>query len=143
MKTDDPFETLLAQQTLRSVPTEWRESILATAAAAAPAASSDAKPRVWDILRFLFCPSPRFAVGMAGAWLVILSLNYFSLPTSSLPVKQTVAVSSSVTRMAWLEQQRLRQELLSEEARGPAEPAARPPSVTRPRSARSALIQVC
>ncbi|MBL9168518.1 MAG: hypothetical protein JNN07_12315 [Verrucomicrobiales bacterium] len=142
MKTDDPFERLLAEQSLKPVPSHWRDSILATAEAARSPATPRPQAGLWDTLRFLFCPSPRVAMGLGGVWILIFGLNYLSLPTVDRPGRVTLASSSPVLRLAWLEQQRLRQQLLSEEISSPGSTPSPVPAL-RPRSARSGQTRVC
>ena len=141
MKTDDPFEQLLAKQALRPVPPEWRAPILAVAAKVSRPVSTPGG--FWDLVKFLFCPPPRLAACLAAAWVLIGCLNSLSLPPGSRLVGQGMSPPSAVTRMAWLEQQRLREELLSEEALAPLTPPSPAQPATRPRSARPSQIQVC
>lgn len=143
MKTDDPFERLLAEQSLKPVPSHWRDAILVAAEAAGSSAPSRTQAGFWDTLRFLFCPSPRVALGLGCVWILILCLNYLSLPTVDRPEPLTRASASPVLRMAWLEQQRLRQQLLSEEVSSPGSAPSRVRPAIRPRSARSGQTRVC
>lgn len=144
MKTDDPFERLLSQQTLRPVPSDWRADILGAAQATRPTEGAGVAGGFWQTVRFLFCPSPRLTGALAAAWSLILGLNYLSLPSTSDAESPATRPPTAVIRMAWLEQQRLRQELLNDEPRTSAtSPALRTPPAIRPRSALTSGIQWC
>jgi len=110
----DHFEEILKRQTFRSVPTDLRAEILASATAQ-PAAVSASPMRVpattpqpgWSAWLW---PSPYAWATLAAAWLVILGLNLAD--SSSRPAQTPGNLPSSPQFLALLvEQRRLLDEL--------------------------------
>jgi hypothetical protein len=113
------FERLLEGQTLRQVPTEWRDEVLK---AARSAKSGVATARLQDAsdagtltilgrLSFWFWPHPVAWGGLAAVWAFLFMVN-FSLRDRE-PVMAEKAVPQSAVVMAQLQQQhRLLAELL-------------------------------
>src|SRR5260221_6451536 len=76
MNAED-FEIQLDRQPVRAVPAGWRAGILQAANAAVPQPStSNSQPISW--WRELFWPCPQAWAGLAAAWVVILTIGYFS-----------------------------------------------------------------
>lgn len=143
MSALDPFERRLTQVPLRSVPPELRAKVLGCT----PGDKSfwGRYPSFLELVRFVFCPSPRLAGLLGVAWALIVGLNLLSLPPGSRSQPESSLNSGvpTVSRMAWLEQQRLRTELLNEERRVSAPPPSHPAPADRPRSAAATLIRTC
>ena len=72
----DEFEKRLKKQTIRSIPTEWREEILKTTSSEGKTTEkltkSRATPSLW---RQWFWPSPIAWGALAAMWVVIIGLN--------------------------------------------------------------------
>lgn len=108
----DPFEQQCRQQPFRAIPTEWRQEILNAAGSTPPeAAPVPSSFREW--VKALIWPAPGAWVTVGVAWGVILFLNLMSSPerTSASPVAET-QVLPPIFRLALVEQERLRAELL-------------------------------
>jgi hypothetical protein len=133
----DPFEARLRRQPLRGVPTDWREEILAAAAANRGAEPGRelallAAVRLW--LRELLWPAPQAWAGLAAVWLVLLAVNLTTREPASANLARFAAPATPVRRELLSEQHQLFAELV-----GPPEPrpADRPkPPASQPRSQR-------
>lgn len=81
----DPFEQHLSRQPWRSIPPEWREEILARAAANArpiragrsPAGSNGRRLRTW------LWPHPVAWAGLAVCWVATFALQHLSAPSAA------------------------------------------------------------
>lgn len=109
----DPLEHQLRQQSFRPLPAEWRGQILAAATAAGRQHGAAPLPiRGW--LLGLLYPAPRAWAALGLAWALILVLNVLAVP-DDLPRSGAIAEVRAlppVLRLALVEQQRLRAELL-------------------------------
>lgn len=143
MSALDPFEKRLTRVPLRPAPPELRAKVLGCNPGGNPVMNR--YRACLELLRFVFCPSPRLAGLLGVAWALIVGLNLLSLPPGSRRQTETSLTSGAptVSRMAWLEQQRLRTELLNEERRVSPPPSSHPAPADRPRSAGATLVRIC
>ena len=86
------FEKQLANQPLKTVPSEWRAQILQEAKAQAPRdiSAQDARPRGW--LRELFWPCPQAWGALAALWIVIVvfkSMTPGAAPANDYPIAKS------------------------------------------------------
>jgi hypothetical protein len=127
----DDFEAHLKRQPLRSMPPEWRREILA--AARVQQAGAGPHP-LWEALREWLWPAPPAWAGLAAAWMLVLLLQLVSSRESTTMSADAAMVRPSPeVALVFLEQRRLRAELLelTPEPPPPAE-APRPRSERRP-----------
>ena len=102
----DDFEQKLGRQSLRQVPAEWREEILAVASFASRPA-----PRVSFLSTFnlqlstLLWPNPQAWAGLAAVWILIFAVNLSTRDTSSMVAEKNSRPSSEA--VVELRQQRL------------------------------------
>lgn len=128
----ESFEEQLKRQPLRSVPPEWRTTILnEVRRAEAPAPSPERTTTFsWERLLIWLRPTPWAWAGLAATWAVIAGIHWFSLPTIEAGDLGPISHSSHLQtpwRMSLWEQKQLQLELL--ESVPPAEPR---PEKTRP-----------
>ena len=136
MNTED-FEKRLQRQSLRQVPAEWREDILAAARQAAaahhaPRTTRHSRPSLLSTLNAqlsaILWPHPAAWAGLAAAWLVITGLHLATGEASPRLARRASPLSPQVC-LTFREQERLLAELL-----GPREtPVAERPKPTPPR----------
>jgi hypothetical protein len=122
MKPDE-FEQKLERQTLRPVPAEWRDEILAAAGAnrrktpeADRAFTSAATGRSWRStlnhqLSALLWPHPKAWAGLAAVWVLILAAN-FSIRDPAPVVAEKSAPPSPDVLVELKQQRRLLAELI-------------------------------
>ena len=133
----EDFESQLRQQSLRSLPAEWRREILAAATESVRPAAVAPVPRrpVFGGLTALFWPHPGAWAGLATTWVAIAALNHAAAGPEPVTVAKSSSPTSPAMILVWREQQ---QELLRLVM--PQEPdAAEPPPVfiLRPRGSRT------
>jgi hypothetical protein len=100
--TPDEFERSLSRQPLKSIPGEWRASILAAASSVqrkattshATAPGSAATVRAY--LVSLLWPHPKAWAALATAWVVILALHLATRETSGTGTQPMVRPSAEV-----------------------------------------------
>jgi hypothetical protein len=86
------FEKQLANQPLKSVPTEWRAQILNEAKAHEPRDSRAPEGRTPSWLRELFWPCPQAWGALAAVWIVIAvfkSLTPGAAPANAYPIAKS------------------------------------------------------
>ena len=110
MKTDD-FEKRLRQQALRKIPAEWRAEILGAArtASSPPHVSRFTLPGFLSTINHqlstLLWPHPKAWAGLAAAWLLILTMNFYSADHTTRVAKAAPAPSPELL-LALREQRR-------------------------------------
>jgi hypothetical protein len=127
---NDDFEKRLERQTMRAVPTQWRNEILTSAKISSAPARQSFLSTFNQNLSTLLWPCPQAWAGLAAIWIVILALNF-----SSGEPQPKFAKSEPPSRdfiLAMKEQRRLYLELVgtssNETAEPPKELAPRPQS---------------
>ncbi|MDB6125005.1 MAG: hypothetical protein JWQ71_3998 [Pedosphaera sp.] len=144
MKPDD-FEKQLQQQSMRSLPVEWRAEILQAAQIASGSRLSAlvSRPKSW--VYQLFWPCPQAWAGLAAVWLAILGINFASgsktveaatVAKSSLPASPETIVAFMITK----EQKRELARLIEPFESQPAEPPK--PTLPQPRSERPLTVVI-
>jgi hypothetical protein len=120
MNSDD-FEKRLRQQTVRSIPSEWRQEILQKANAVSEL-TYNSKLKI--VLSELFWPCRHAWTGMAALWLVMWGINS---GLSGGESNQLMAHSAPIPAMlqAMEEQRQLLAELVPPANSQPAEPPRR------------------
>ena len=145
MKTEDQLEQRLRHQPVKSIPSAWREEIIA---AAESARGSHCSPRTTPLSLFstlkqqlaaLFYPHPKAWAGLAAVWVVIITLQIVSRDRTQVIAQQMPPPSPEVLMV--LRQQRL---LLAElverpELRAAVRPKSAPP---QPRSERHSEFSI-
>lgn len=141
MNSDD-FEKRLQNQSMRQIPTEWREDILRTAKQAPHSSFVIRHPFLSTInhqLSTLLWLNPKAWAGLAAAWLAIFALQFASRDGSP-KVASTPAPQSSVFWMSLKAEQQTLTELMGnnqpEDADQPQHASPKPRSERR----RSVLI---
>ena len=114
MNNDSQFEDRLRRQSLKSVPSEWREDILREAVRATEVnrVAPTRSPSVLELLQSLrgrLLSMPRAWVSLATVWVAILVLNQSGGPDSTSVV--TAPISVAQTQMALKQKQFLMAEL--------------------------------
>ena len=125
MNRDDQFEKVLQRQTIKPLPSAWRDEILDAAISASPRSS-----RGNEALKIsnLFWPNPKAWAGLAAAWALILGLNLANRETADPRLARRDAPPSPLVRELLQQQERLFAELV-----GPLEtPEATPPKRVGP-----------
>jgi len=115
MKPDD-FEQRLRRQTLRQVPTGWREEILAAAIGRASSVERRAQersesPTLVARLSSLLWPHPAAWAGLAAVWMLILAMH-FSVREPAPAVAEKSAPPSPAVMVELRQQRRLLAELI-------------------------------
>lgn len=134
----EDFEQKLQRQTIRQVPTEWRERIL-SAAQGGYGAPSGLKGQAFrrlflspaSLVSTFLWPSPKAWAGLAAVWLGILALNFANADhTEALAQRRSLPPETLITLK---QQEQLLSELLP-----PNPPSPTPPKVAvpQPRSER-------
>lgn len=121
------FEKQLAEQPLKSVPTEWRTQILKEARAQATRDVPARAAQPWSWLRELFWPCPQAWAALAAVWMV-MAVFQFMTPASS--VSGGEVAGNSVTSVS--EQRRELARLLDATAGQKEQPPADRPRGARP-----------
>ncbi len=107
----EDFESQLRQQSLRSLPSEWRREILATAAKNVRSTAAAPVPQRSGLggLAALFWPHPGAWAGLAATWVAIAALNHAGAGPEPVTVAKSSPPTSPAMILVWREQQ---QELL-------------------------------
>ena len=126
-RNPDDLERRLEGQTLRRLPPEWREEIVAAARAAARPRSVTLEFRAPPWWQRVFWPNRVAWAGLAAAWLAILILNHAGRWEPLTPSVGVPSPSPGLV-LALIEHRRQLNELLEVPAADPA-PA---PAPTRP-----------
>ena len=133
----EDFESQLRQQSLRSLPSEWRRVILATAAKNVRSTAAAPVPQRSGLggLAALFWPHPGAWAGLAATWVAIAALNHASANQEPVAVAKNGPPTSPALILVLREQQ---QELLRLVMPQESE-AVEPPSgfMPRPRGSRT------
>ena len=102
----EQFEQRLRRQTVKTIPTEWREEILAAASfASRPAPRASFLSTFNHQLSALLWPNPQAWVGLAAVWVLIFAVNLSTRDTSPAVAEKNSQPSSEV--VVELRQQRL------------------------------------
>jgi hypothetical protein len=127
----EDFEKQLERQPLRAVPADWRAEILQAARESSVPQPSTQKPQrnVW--WRELFWPCPQAWAGLAAAWVVILTIGYFSAEPTESAAKTTTPPSQEEI-MVLKEQKQMLAKLMEPFDQPAGEPPK--PFVPRPKS---------
>ena len=138
----EPFERHLKRQTLRPIPTQWREEILSAAKAAQPARRSPVKDRSFlsvlnDRVASLLWPHPVAWAGLAAVWILIFALN-FSIRDKAPAMAEKASPPSPTVVAELRQQQRLYVELLG--ANDPVDADRQKIFAPGPRSERVAIL---
>jgi hypothetical protein len=123
MNSDD-FEKLLQQQSIRSIPGEWRQEILQKAKAASVPQLKTHDSKLRTALSELFWPCRQAWIGMAAIWLLLLVINS---GLNNGKKTQFAGRPEAVLAMlqAMQEQKQLLTELIPPTSKQPAEPPRR------------------
>jgi hypothetical protein len=113
---NDDFEQKLRRQSLRQVPAEWREEILAAASGRESRVKSREQERRWPStlasrLSTLLWPHPQAWAGLAAVWILIFMLD-FSIRDKSPVVAEKSAPPSSEVIVELRQQRQLLAELI-------------------------------
>lgn len=134
MNRDDQFEKRLQRQSLREIPSTWREEILAAAERPAVSRQSSSATHNSSWWRELFWPCPQAWAGLAAAWVLILGAGFATREAAPMNLSRQMTPSSPQVRELLKQQGQLFAELV-----GPIEKptADRPkPAAPQPRSQR-------
>ena len=132
----EDFESQLRRQSLRSLPSEWRREILATAAENVRSATAPLVPQCagFSGLAALFWPHPGAWAGLAAAWVAIAALNHAAAGSEPATVAKSSPPTSPALILVWREQQQELLRLVMPPESGAAEPP--PGFIPRPRGSR-------
>jgi len=117
MKTDD-FEKRLQRLPQREIPGAWRTEVLAKAPESAAPFQSAHRPRpsLLQLIQTLLSRPQRIAwAGLAGAWLMILAMNFAAQDNSPATV-QSASLPTPEKLQALKQQKRLLAELVDRPA---------------------------
>jgi hypothetical protein len=133
----EQFERRLSRQSLRPVPAEWREAILAAAGRESSVECRE-RERLWPLtliarLSTLFWPSPAAWTGLVAVWILILAVD-FSIRDKTPVVAEKYAPPPPQVIVELRQQQRLLAELMGPRDAGDADRLKS--LVPRPRSER-------
>lgn len=117
------FEQSLKANPIRRVPEKWREEILASARQQLVKKESPVPSLPWW-MGWLW-PSPVAWAAVACTWLLILGLNFASLPSSAETSAAIAALPPGAIQKALLQQQQIVQELFRQELEPVAPPRRR------------------
>jgi hypothetical protein len=126
---NDDFEKRLQRQSLRKIPSDWREQIL-QAASSSQSSTLDPRPSFFSTLLW---PHPKAWAGLAALW-VVIAIAHFVANDTTVQVAKKYQPPTPESLVILQQQQRLLAELV-----GPPAPrdVDRPKSnTTRPRSER-------
>jgi hypothetical protein len=135
MKPENQFEERLRRQSLRQIPSAWREEIIANARAVADAERqattgktvSENQAALIAGWRLIFARLPLAWASLAALWIAIIGVNLM-LPTPMVSVAVQDSASDRMAELAALDSTALD----SEPARAPQPPASEVLPATRP-----------